>query len=233
MRPEPTLAGAHVGQQGTSFPGSRHPLSYGTHAQAHTHTHTHINYTGHTYTAMYTHTPSQTYTHVACGAARSWELRTDHRQPFPLGFNDTASAQRGICFAGFPAGWGQGSGRGQGWAGGRGLWAGRWAGPLGTRARPAQLPPSLRPALSAGIRPQGAVPTELGTTSPGATEDLVSRPRSARLEAWKGEGKLDGMAGNLGSSRICTRCPLSREPGPAQALVNPVSPWRLSGGIQM
>jgi len=233
LRPEPTLAGAHVGQQGTSFPGSRHPLSYGTHAQAHTHTHTHINYTGHTYTAMYTHTPSQTYTHVACGAARSWELRTDHRQPFPLGFNDTASAQRGICFAGFPAGWGQGSGRGQGWAGGLGLWAGRWAGPLGTRARPAQLPPSLRPALSAGIRPQGAVPTELGTTSPGATEDLVSRPRSARLEAWKGGGKLDGMAGKLGSSGICTRCPLSREPGPAQTLVNPVSPWRLSGGIQM
>ena len=99
--------------------------------------------------------------------------------------------------------------------------------------RSEQLPPHLRPALSAGIRPQGAVPTELGTTSPGATEDLVSRPCSVRLEAGKGGGKLDGMAGKLGSSGICTRCPLSREPGPAQTLVNPVSPWRLNGGIQM
>lgn len=99
--------------------------------------------------------------------------------------------------------------------------------------RSAQFPRPLRPALSAGIRLQGAVPTELGTTSPGATEDLVSRPRSVRLEAGKGGGKLDGMAGKLGSSGICTRCPLSREPGPAQIFVNPVSPWKLSGGMQM
>lgn len=58
--------------------------------------------------------------------------------------------------------------------------AGLVGGPVGGACRdpgrPAQLPPSLRAAQSAGVRPQGAVPTELGTSSLGVTEDLVSRP---------------------------------------------------------
>ena len=77
------MAGAHVGQQGTSFPGSCHPLSYGTHAQAHTHTH--ILHRAHIHSHVHTHHHKHIHTwHVVQPGAGNSAQTTDSHSPLAL-----------------------------------------------------------------------------------------------------------------------------------------------------
>ena len=229
---------AHLGRSPRRPAGHQLPLLPPSTLLGHTcsGTHAHIYYTGHTHkchTHRYTHTPPCTHTrhrkhkhiwHVLQPGAGNSAQTTDSHSPLALMTQHLLKGASALLGSGEAPrrGRGQGLGGACGWACGRGL---QGPGPSGAAS-------SSLPGRSSECRHQTA-----GRWADRARNLLARSHRGSGLPAplctirgREGRGKAGRVGRKAWLQRICTRC-LSWEPGPAQTLVNPVSPWRLSGRI--